>query len=101
MISITWLLRSYHDKLILLISPGVGKLKHPPKITQEPGNDGPGTEPKSFTLRYLNTPILPLYPAAFLNFHELTNSTQCLKSPQLADTVSSCYTDFSFFNWLW
>lgn len=27
--------------------------------------------------------------------------TQCLKPSQLADTVGSCYTDLSFFNWLW
>lgn len=46
-----------------------------------------GQEPKSFTFRDRSTPILPFYPAGFLNFHELTNSTQCLKSPQLADTV--------------
>lgn len=36
--------------LIMLILPGIRKLKHPSKITQEPGNDEPGTEPNFFRL---------------------------------------------------
>lgn len=37
--------------LIMLNLPGIGKLRHLFKITQEPGNDEPGTEPDSFRLR--------------------------------------------------
>lgn len=37
--------------LIMLILPGIGKLKHLFKIMQEPENDEPGTEPDFFRLR--------------------------------------------------
>lgn len=61
---------------------------------QEPGSDEPETEPDFFRLGYIFFPFTQLLS----NFNGLTNSM--FKASQLADTVGSCYTDLSFFNWL-